>query len=492
MFDAAFYAARLIAETCACPAYAVWPAPTPAPTSKQAPPPFFGFRPARSILGRIRDRVVHAMVERSTRNGMQILAELRRREGLAPYVGSVFDLHVATSRRIFQIGVPSLDFPRTDWPANLEFIGALLPYRRPTASASLPFADKLERYGKAVVVSQGTVDNRDPDKLFVPTLEALAGTNRLVVATTGGRHTEALRRRYPQDNVVIEDWIDFHTLLENAALFVCNGWSGDRCSWRCPTGCRCSPPASSRARTTSTRGSTSPAWGSTSARSGRAPPNRRGMDRMLGDDVDQAERRARRRRTEGVPAARDHGGRHRRETAGPPMMRAAALCAWSAALGFGLPGLYETWYLAAHDRVWSFLNFPTYGSGPLEHVGVETTTPLLLAFMLVCSAELVVGWMLWRRTRAAVASLTGTAAARGRILDRVRTARRHRAGLGADRPRPRGLVLGPPCGNLRGVTRDSGNIRGYIRSSIASILSRIPKYLYIWTHRTHLTPARQG
>ena len=86
------------------------------------------------------------------------------------------------------------------------------------------------------------------------------------------------------------------------------------------------------------------------------------------------------------------------------MMRAAALCAWSAALGFGLPGLYGTWYLAAHDRVWSFLNFPTYGSGPLEHVGVETTTPLLLAFMLVCSAELVVGWMLWRRTRAAVAS----------------------------------------------------------------------------------------
>lgn len=226
VFDAAFYAARLIAETCACPAYAIWPAPTPAPTSKQAPPPFFGLRPARSILGRIRDRVVRALVERSTRSGMRMLDELRRREGLAPYVGSVFDLHIASSRRIFQIGVPALDFPRTDWPANLEFIGALLPYRKPAASAPLPFADKLERYGKAVVVSQGTVDNRDPDKLFVPTLEALAGTNRLVIATTGGRHTEALRRRYPQDNVVIEDWIDFHTLFEHVALFVCNGGFG--------------------------------------------------------------------------------------------------------------------------------------------------------------------------------------------------------------------------------------------------------------------------
>jgi hypothetical protein len=85
------------------------------------------------------------------------------------------------------------------------------------------------------------------------------------------------------------------------------------------------------------------------------------------------------------------------------MMRAAALCAWSAALGFGLPGLYGTWYLAAHDRLWSFLDFPTYGSGPLEGLGVETTTPLLITFVLVCAAELVVGWMLWRRKRAAIA-----------------------------------------------------------------------------------------
>jgi len=226
VFDAAFYAARLVAETCECPMYAVWVAPTPAPTSKQAPPPFFGLKPARSIFGRIRDRVVAAMVESSTKQGMQMLHDLRRREGLAPYVGSVFDLHVATSRRIFQIGVPSLDYPRADWPANLEFIGALLPHRKPTAGEPLAFADKLARYGKAIVVSQGTVDNRDPDKLFVPTLAALAGTQRLVVVTTGGRHTEALRRRYASDNVVIEDWIDFHVLLEHAALFVCNGGFG--------------------------------------------------------------------------------------------------------------------------------------------------------------------------------------------------------------------------------------------------------------------------
>ena len=76
------------------------------------------------------------------------------------------------------------------------------------------------------MVSQGTVDNRDPEKLFVPALTALAGTEHLVVACTGRRHTDALRARFPHDNVVVEDWVDFDTLLPRADLFVCNGGYG--------------------------------------------------------------------------------------------------------------------------------------------------------------------------------------------------------------------------------------------------------------------------
>ena len=71
------------------------------------------------------------------------------------------------------------------------------------------------------------------------------------------------------------------------------------------------------------------------------------------------------------------------------MMRAAALCAWSAALGFGLPGLYGTWYLAAHDRGWSFLDFPTYGSGPVEDVGafwIGFALPVAIALGLARTA----------------------------------------------------------------------------------------------------------
>jgi UDP:flavonoid glycosyltransferase YjiC (YdhE family) len=77
-----------------------------------------------------------------------------------------------------------------------------------------------------VVVTQGTVDNRDPNKLLVPALTALADTRHLVVACTGHRNTAALRARFPQDNVIIEDWIDFDALLPHSDVFITNGGYG--------------------------------------------------------------------------------------------------------------------------------------------------------------------------------------------------------------------------------------------------------------------------
>ena len=223
--DAALHMSRIVAEKLPAKVYVVAPAPTPAPTSPTAPAPFFGFKPARSVLGRLRDRAVTWLLASKLKQGVAMFNELRQREGLAPYAGTLFDIHVEKSRAIFQIGVPGLDFPRDDWPANFRFIGALLPEPRATG-LSPALEAKLARYPTAILVSQGTTDNRDPDKLFVPSLEALAGSQHLVIITTGGRHTEALRHRFSQDNVVIEDWVDFHALLPQIDLFICNGGYG--------------------------------------------------------------------------------------------------------------------------------------------------------------------------------------------------------------------------------------------------------------------------
>jgi UDP:flavonoid glycosyltransferase YjiC (YdhE family) len=136
----------------------------------------------------------------------------------------MFDLHVPTSRKLLQIGVPGLDYPRRSAPPSFGFIGPLVPQK--SKSAALPNEDKIAKYSSVIVVSQGTIDNRDPEKLFVPALEALEGGPHLVVATTGHRNTEALRKRFPADNVIVEDYVDFDVLLDHAALFICNGGYG--------------------------------------------------------------------------------------------------------------------------------------------------------------------------------------------------------------------------------------------------------------------------
>jgi UDP:flavonoid glycosyltransferase YjiC (YdhE family) len=226
VFDGGFYAGRLVAEKLRVGCYPIFPAPTPAPTSRQAPPPFFGLKPLRGPFGWVRDRLVRAMVESSMKGGMGILEKLRDAESMAPYEGSLFDFHVGVADAIFQVGVPGLDYPRNDWPSNFRFVGALLPHRAAEKSLPPSIADKLERYETLVAVSQGTIDNRDAEKLFIPTLEALRGSSHLVVAATGGRHTHTLRERFSDDNIVVEDWVDFDALLQKADAFVCNGGFG--------------------------------------------------------------------------------------------------------------------------------------------------------------------------------------------------------------------------------------------------------------------------
>jgi hypothetical protein len=76
-------------------------------------------------------------------------------------------------------------------------------------------------------------------------------------------------------------------------------------------------------------------------------------------------------------------------------------------LGFGVPGVYGTWYYAEHGYVWTFMGFPTYSAGPFfVSAGLDTSVPLLAAFVVVCVVEVVLGVLLWMRRRSgAVLSL---------------------------------------------------------------------------------------
>jgi hypothetical protein len=76
------------------------------------------------------------------------------------------------------------------------------------------------------------------------------------------------------------------------------------------------------------------------------------------------------------------------------MVTAAALCSLVLGLGFGIPGIFGTIHFARTGEVWMFLGFPTYGGGLFERIGLPTSVPLLIGFVVVCLAEVAVGVML--------------------------------------------------------------------------------------------------
>ena len=193
-----------------------------------SPPPFFGLRPARTVMGRTVHRVVRRMLASTMRAGVLRYNDILARHGIAPIPLDGFPhMPLASARRVFLNGCPGLEFPGYRPLDNAEYVGALVPARSALGpDTPLPAAVVQASDAKVVAVSQGTVDNADPNKLIVSTLEALKDGPYVVVATTAGTQTEQLRERFAAPNVVIEDFINYDDLFPHVDVFVTNGGFG--------------------------------------------------------------------------------------------------------------------------------------------------------------------------------------------------------------------------------------------------------------------------
>ncbi|MGH3337399.1 MAG: glycosyltransferase, partial [Propionibacteriaceae bacterium] len=223
--DGALYAEHLVAELLPVPVFAV--GLTMVIPDAQSPPPFFGLRPARTAVGRLHHAVVRKMLASAMKAGTTHYTQILGRHGLAPIRPDGFPHEpMLRTRRIFLNGSPGLEFPGYQPLVNADYVGPLVP--APGAMTSGTALPDLVVDGSTTVVavSQGTVDNTDPGKLIVPTIEALKDSPFVVVATTAGAQTEALRARYPLPNVVIHDFINYDDLFPHVDVFVTSGGFG--------------------------------------------------------------------------------------------------------------------------------------------------------------------------------------------------------------------------------------------------------------------------
>ncbi|MVM41682.1 glycosyltransferase [Spirosoma sp. HMF3257] len=223
--DVFFMASPFIKSVLKVPVIAVGVAPL-GETAANLPPAGMGLEPSSAFWGRRKqDFLRYVTTNILFKPCTNLFNTFAKQYGLGITDRLFFDTLVRRVDIYWQSGVPGFEYPRDALSPTVQFVGPLLPHQ---AGDQRPFCPviKLNRYQRIILVTQGTVE-RDPEKLLVPTLEAFRNDpNTLVIATTGGTGTTALRTRFPGKNLLIEDYIDFQEVMPLAHVFVTNAGYG--------------------------------------------------------------------------------------------------------------------------------------------------------------------------------------------------------------------------------------------------------------------------
>ena len=62
--------------------------------------------------------------------------------------------------------------------------------------------------------------------IAIPVIGSLKNEDYLLIVATGHHHTEDLRKKYKQDNIIIEDFVDFDFIMPRTDLYITNGGYG--------------------------------------------------------------------------------------------------------------------------------------------------------------------------------------------------------------------------------------------------------------------------
>lgn len=197
-----------------------------AETSKDLYPAGLGLTPASTVLGKMKQTLLHFVTGSVIfKKPNKLYRALLQEYGIAEPKGNVFDILYRSADIVLQSGTPSFEYKRSDLGKNIRFAGSLLPYTNNKSSSNW-FDKRLNQYNNIILLTQGTVE-KDVNKLIVPGLEAFKNSaDTLVVCTTGGSQTAALQEKYQQQNIIIEDFIPFADVMPYADVYITNGGYG--------------------------------------------------------------------------------------------------------------------------------------------------------------------------------------------------------------------------------------------------------------------------
>jgi UDP:flavonoid glycosyltransferase YjiC (YdhE family) len=181
-----------------------------------------GILPSSSPLGRVRNRLLYFLASNvifkavSDEFGRQCdRLGVRRRK---------FEGVLVSPFLFLEPTVPSFEYPRSDLPPQVHFIGALLPDAPGQLTLPAWWPEVVARKRPAVLVTQGTVAT-NAQELIAPTLRALTHENVLVIAA-GVKDVRLLGLETIPANARVEPFVPFKPLLPYVDVYVTNGGFG--------------------------------------------------------------------------------------------------------------------------------------------------------------------------------------------------------------------------------------------------------------------------
>ncbi len=192
-------------------------------SSRDTAPFGLALMPSSSTVGRVRNRLLYWLNDHVVfGKALALYGRIRRDLGLPRYPRSPFDFTKDASLYL-QGSVPSFEYPRTDMPENVRWIGASIP--QPPANWNPPEWWHEIDAETVVLVTQGTINN-DYDQLIRPAIRALANHDVLVVVTTGSKPPSAVGIDPLPRNVRVEQFIPYAHLMPKVDLLITNGGYG--------------------------------------------------------------------------------------------------------------------------------------------------------------------------------------------------------------------------------------------------------------------------
>ncbi|CAA9567968.1 MAG: glycosyltransferase, putative [uncultured Thermomicrobiales bacterium] len=222
--DTAFVGALFLVERRGGPPRAVYGISALPLPSRDTAPFGLGLPPVPSAPGRLRNRALHTLFNWALFRDVEAHYNgVRARVGLPPSRAGILSDSL-NSQLYLQGTVARFEYPRSDLPTHVHFIGAFLPGPAPGFAPPAWWCD-LHAGRPVVHVTQGTATTA-PDQLLIPTLRALADEEVLVVATTGGKPVEMVGLDPLPANARVERFIPHYHLLPHVDVIVTNGGYG--------------------------------------------------------------------------------------------------------------------------------------------------------------------------------------------------------------------------------------------------------------------------